>query len=342
MKFVDEILVQAEGGNGGNGCLSFRREKFVPKGGPDGGDGGDGGSVYFIADTSVNTLLQFCYRRLLRAQDGQSGMSRLRSGKQGRDLIMSIPVGTLVYNVETKELIGDLTEKGQRLCVAKGGQRGLGNNRFKSSRNRTPRKITCGKKGEKRILKLELKLLADVGLLGFPNSGKSTFIRAVSKAAPKVSDYPFTTLYPSLGVVCIDDGKSFVVADVPGIIVGSSVGTGLGVRFLRHLERTRILLHIVDVAVGDVDLVAQSVQEISDELERFSRREIKKSRWLVFNKTDLLPFEEIEMKCAKIVSKLGWCDPVYKISALKKDGTHRLCCELSDTIARERQKTSMN
>ncbi|MFK3617786.1 GTPase ObgE, partial [Coxiella burnetii] len=248
MKFVDEAFVRVEAGNGGHGCLSFRREKFIPRGGPDGGDGGDGGSVYFVADKSVNTLVEFRYQRLLRAQNGQPGMGRLRSGKKGEDLIVPVPLGTTVYDKETSELIGDLIEAGDKLCVARGGRHGLGNTHFKSSTNRAPRRTTSGEEGEARELKLELKLLADVGLLGLPNAGKSTFIHAVSKATPKIADYPFTTLYPHLGVVRVEEYRSFVIADIPGLIEGASEGAGLGVQFLKHLERTQLLLHIVDIA----------------------------------------------------------------------------------------------
>ncbi|MFW0007913.1 MAG: Obg family GTPase CgtA [Coxiella endosymbiont of Dermacentor nuttalli] len=335
MKFVDEISVRAEGGDGGHGCLSFRQEKFIPKGGPDGGNGGDGGGVYFISDKSINTLVEFCYQQLLRAQNGQPGMGKLRSGKKGEDLVVSVPLGTVVYNKETGELIGDLIEKGQRLCVARGGRHGLGNVHFKSSTNQVPRKITSGEEGEKRELKLELKLLADVGLLGLPNAGKSTFMRAVSKATPKIADYPFTTLYPHLGMVRIGEYRSFIIVDMPGIIKGSSLGTGLGIQFLRHLERTQILLYVVDIApIGDLDSVIQAIQAISDELNEFGNKLLlEKPKWLVFNKTDLLSPKEIEKRCKEIVKKLNWQHgPVYKISAIEQKRTQKLCYDLMQFI----------
>lgn len=337
VKFVDEVFVQVEGGNGGYGCLSFRREKFIPRGGPDGGDGGQGGSVYFIADKSVNTLVEFRYQRLLRAQNGQPGMGKLRSGKKGEDLVVSVPIGTMVYDTETEELIGDLMQEGQKLCVAQGGWYGLGNAYFKSSTNRSPRKTTSGEEGQKRKLKLELKLLADVGLLGFPNAGKSSFIRAVSKATPKIADYPFTTLYPHLGVVRIGEYRSFVIADIPGIIEGATAGAGLGIQFLRHLERTQILLHIVDTApVEGLDSVVQAVKAIADELKGFSSQLLEKPRWLVFNKTDLLPPEEIEPRCKAVIKELNWHGPVYKISALKYEGTQKLCYDLMEFMQKKK------
>ena len=336
MKFIDEISVRVEGGNGGHGCLSFRQEKFIPRGGPDGGDGGDGGSVYFIADKSVNTLntlVELCYQWLLRAHNGQPGMGKLRKGKKGDNLVVPVPLGTMVYDTGTEELIGDLIEEDQRLCVARGGRHGLGNAHFKSSTNQTPRKITFGEDGEKRELKLELKLLADVGLLGLPNAGKSTFMRAVSKATPKIANYPFTTLYPHLGVVCIEEYRNFVIVDIPGIIEESSMGSGLGIQFLRHLERTQILLYIVDIAsAGDLNSIVQTVQAITDRLKEFSHTLVKKPRWLVLNKTDLLSSEEIERRCKKITKKLNWQDPVYKISAITKEKTKKLCYELMEFI----------
>ena len=342
MKFVDEVVVRVEGGNGGDGCLSFRREKFIPRGGPDGGDGGDGGDVYLIADKSVNTLVEFRYKRLLRAQNGQPGMGNLRSGKKGEDLVVPIPLGTMIYDKETGELIGDLIEEGQKFCIARGGRHGLGNAYFKSSTNRAPRKKTSGKEGEKYELKLELKLLADVGLLGLPNTGKSTFIRAVSKATPKIADYPFTTLYPHLGVVCIRKYRSFVIADIPGIIEGASAGIGLGVQFLRHLERTQILLHIVDMTPfllgGGLDSVVKDIQAIVRELKGFSRNLLEKPRWLIFNKMDLLSLERgIEERCKELIRKLNWRGPIYKISAIKNQGTQKLCYDLMEFIEKKKR-----
>ncbi|MFW0088555.1 MAG: Obg family GTPase CgtA [Coxiella endosymbiont of Haemaphysalis qinghaiensis] len=342
MKFVDEVVVRVEGGNGGHGCLSFRREKFIPRGGPDGGDGGDGGDVYLITDESVNTLVEFRYKRLLRAQNGQPGMGNLRSGKKGEDLVVPIPLGTMIYNKETGELIGDLIEEGQKFCVARGGRHGLGNAYFKSSTNRAPRKKTSGKEGEKYELKLELKLLADVGLLGLPNAGKSTFIRAVSKATPKIADYPFTTLYPHLGVVCIRKYRSFVIADIPGIIEGASAGAGLGIQFLRHLERTQILLHIVDMTPfllrGGLDSIVKDVQATARELKGFSRNLLEKPRWLIFNKMDLLSLEgKIEERCNELIRKINWRGPIYKISAIKNQGTQKLCYDLMEFIEKKKR-----
>ncbi|MBW5803129.1 Obg family GTPase CgtA [Coxiella endosymbiont of Ornithodoros amblus] len=328
MKFVDEVFVRVEAGDGGHGCLSFRREKFIPRGGPDGGDGGDGGNVYFVANKSVSTLVEFYYQRLLRAQNGQPGMGRLRSGKKGEDLIVPVPLGTTVYDKQTSELIGDLIKAGDKLCVARGGRHGLGNTHFKSSTNRAPQKTTFGEEGEARELKLELKLLADVGLLGLPNSGKSTFMHAVSKAIPKIADYPFTTLYPHLGVVRVEEYRSFVIADIPGLIEGASEGAGLGVQFLKHLERAQLLLHIVDITPLDGSDPVQSIQGIISELEQFGQNLSQKPRWLVFNKIDLLPPEVTQVQCQEIINRLNWKGPVYKISAIKREGTELLCYDL--------------
>lgn len=332
MKFVDEAIIRVEAGNGGHGCLSFRREKYIPRGGPDGGDGGDGGSVYFVADNSVNTLVEFRYKRLLRADNGRSGEGRLRTGKSGEDLIIPVPVGTTVYDHETDELIGDLTKQGDRLCVAKGGVHGLGNTHFKSSTNRAPRKTTSGTEGEHRELRLELKLLADVGLLGLPNAGKSTFVSVVSNATPKIADYPFTTLYPHLGVVRIGEFRSFVVADIPGLIEGAAQGAGLGVQFLKHLSRTQLLLHMVDIAPSDEADIVESIDKIIEELRQFNPELAKKERWLVFNKIDLLPADEVESRCQAVVNKMNWQGPVFKISAVKKEGTQHLCYKLMEFL----------
>lgn len=328
MKFVDEAIIRVEAGNGGHGCLSFRREKYIPRGGPDGGDGGDGGSVYFVADDSVNTLIEFRYKRLLRADNGRSGEGRLRTGKSGEDLVIPVPVGTSVYDNGTAELIGDLTKAGDLLCVAKGGMHGLGNARFKSSVNRAPRRTTLGSGGEQRELKLELKLLADVGLLGLPNAGKSTLVSAVSNATPKIADYPFTTLHPHLGVVRIGEFRSFVIADIPGLIKGAAHGAGLGVQFLKHLSRTQLLLHLVDVAPLDGSDIIESITQIMTELREFSPGLAKKERWLVFNKIDLLPPDEREARCQSLLKKINWHGPVFKISAIKKQGTQALCYKL--------------
>lgn len=325
MKFVDEVTIRVEAGKGGAGCLGFRREKYVPKGGPDGGDGGDGGSVYLVATPHINTLMDFRHKRLLRAQNGGYGMGKLCTGKKGEDLMVPVPIGTTVFDSNTQELIGDLVAEGQTLCVAKGGFHGLGNARFKSSTNRAPRQTTPGFPGEIRDLRLELKLLADVGLCGLPNAGKSTLIRAVSHATPKVADYPFTTLHPHLGVVGVGEFQSFVVADIPGLIAGASEGVGLGVRFLKHLSRTRLLLHVVDISGTDGQDPLESIRTIVTELTRFSLDLASKERWLVFNKIDLIPAEELEERCQQILKAYDWQGPVFRISAAERKGTLELC-----------------
>jgi len=325
MKLVDEAEIQVSAGNGGNGCIGFRREKFIPLGGPDGGDGGDGGSVWLQADENHNTLVDFRHQKQFRAQRGENGMGRQAYGKGGADLVISVPVGTVVTNVETDEVIGDLTRHGDRLLVARGGKGGLGNMHFKSSINRSPRKALPGLPGEERALKLELKLLADVGLLGFPNAGKSTLIRAVSAATPKVADYPFTTLYPNLGVVSVEPHRSFVIADIPGLIEGAADGAGLGAQFLRHLQRTRLLLHLVDIAPmeGGVEGVspAEQVRAIERELQRHDPELLAKPRWLVLNKADLLLEEEQQVAAQAVIDELGWKDRWYLVSAIGREGT---------------------
>ncbi len=328
MKFVDEVTIDVNGGNGGHGCLSFRREKYIAKGGPNGGDGGDGGSVYLLADTNINTLVDFRYQRKFRAQNGECGRGSNCTGASGKDLTIKVPVGTVVYDYDTAELIGDLVEEGQRLVVAKGGFHGLGNTRFKSSVNRAPRQTTQGTPGESRRLKLELKLLADVGLLGLPNAGKSTFIRAVSAARPKVADYPFTTLHPNLGVVRVEDHLSFVVADIPGLIEGAAEGAGLGIRFLKHISRTGLLLHIVDIIPIDGSCPIESTKKIIVELEKFDADLVNKPRWLVLNKIDALPAEEVASKTKEICDALQWQGPIYTISAINKQGTRQLCHDI--------------
>ena len=332
IKFVDEITIWVDAGNGGNGCCSFRREKFIPRGGPDGGDGGDGGSIYMIADPNLNTLVDFRHRRHYRAERGEDGMGELRRGKTGEDLIVPVPPGTLVYDAETLELIGDLKEHGERLCVAKGGFHGLGNARYKSSVNRAPRQTSQGTLGDKRILRLELRVLADVGLLGLPNAGKSTFIRSVSAARPKVADYPFTTLHPNLGVVSVELGKSFVIADIPGLIEGAAEGIGLGTTFLRHLSRTKVLLHIVDVMPVDGSDPVEAVKIIWGELQRYSEELMQKTQWLIFNKVDLVPEEERDALCQSIIERLGWQGPTYQISAISKTGTREVCYDLQNNL----------
>ncbi len=325
MKLVDEAEIQVSAGNGGNGCVGFRREKFIPLGGPDGGDGGDGGSVWLVADENLNTLVDFRHQRQFRAQRGENGMGRQMYGKAGEDTIITVPVGTVVTNVETDEVIGDMTRHGDRMLVAKGGKGGLGNMHFKSSVNRAPRKALPGLPGEERVLKLELKLLADVGLLGFPNAGKSTLIRAVSAATPKVADYPFTTLYPNLGVVSVEAHRSFVIADIPGLIEGAADGAGLGAQFLRHLQRTRLLLHLVDMAPmeGGVEGVspAEQVRAIEHELGKHDPELLRKPRWLILNKSDLLLEEEQDEVARGIIDELGWTDRWYRVSAIGREGT---------------------
>ncbi len=336
MKFVDEATIRVEAGKGGNGCVSFRREKFIPRGGPNGGDGGDGGNVWLVADGSLNTLVDFRYTRRFQAENGQPGMGSDRTGRSGRDLEIKVPVGTLVFDQETGEPLGDLIEEGQRLLVARGGIHGLGNTRFKSSTNRAPRQSTPGTPGESRELRLELKLLADVGLLGLPNAGKSTFVRAVSAATPKVADYPFTTLIPSLGVVSLEPHRSFVVADIPGLIEGASEGAGLGTRFLKHLSRTRLLLHLVDMAsLGEESDPVADVRTIERELERFSPDLAKKERWLVLNKLDLLPEAERDERSRELVRRLGWEGPVFLVSAIKREGTRELCGRIMEYLERQ-------
>ena len=321
MKFVDEATIRVKAGDGGNGCVSFRREKYIPFGGPDGGDGGDGGSVYLVATHDLNTLADFRFQRHYEAMRGENGSGRNMTGRSGEDLEVAVPVGTLAYDAETDELIGDLVEDGQRLLVAQGGFHGLGNTRYKSSTNRAPRQSKPGTPGELRQLRLELKLLADVGLLGLPNAGKSTLITRVSGARPKIADYPFTTLHPGLGVVRVGPLQSFVMADIPGLIEGAAEGAGLGIRFLKHLARTRLLLHLVDVAPADpAEDPARAVETIAGELGRFSPELAQRPRWLVLNKMDLIAPRERESFARDLVARLGWEGPVFSISAATGEG----------------------
>lgn len=325
MKFIDEVRITVHAGKGGNGSVSFRREKFEPLGGPDGGDGGDGGDVILVGDIGLNTLADFRFTRTFRAEHGKGGGSSDCSGRGGKDTYLKVPRGTLVFDADTGELIGDVVKPGQELLVAKGGRHGLGNIHFKSSTNRSPRQSTPGEPGDVRNLRLELKLLADVGLLGLPNAGKSTLIRAVSAARPKVADYPFTTLYPNLGVVRVGQLQSFVIADIPGVIEGAADGAGLGIKFLRHLSRTRLLLHLVDVApLGEHSDPVNDVRVIAKELKKFNPELAKRDRWLVLNKIDMLPPDEHEKHCASIVKQLKWTGPVFQISGLTHAGTELL------------------
>ena len=338
MRFVDEAIIQVDAGAGGNGCVSFRREKFIPYGGPDGGDGAKGGSIYMVADADANTLVDYRYTRKFRADRGQNGMGANCSGKAGGDVFLKVPVGTTVVDEDTGEVLGDLVGAGQRLLVAQGGRGGLGNIHFKSSTNRSPRKATQGTHGEERELRLELKVLADVGMLGFPNAGKSTFIRAVSAATPKVADYPFTTLQPHLGVVRIETDKSFVIADIPGLIEGAADGAGLGVQFLKHVARTRLLLHMVDIAPmdGETDPVEQ-IRVIENELKGFDPELLKRERWLVFNKIDLLAPEEREKTAKAIIKKLKWKQPWYLVSAISRENTWPICLDIQRFFDEQRR-----
>jgi GTP-binding protein len=325
MKFVDEATIRVQAGNGGHGCLSFRREKYVERGGPDGGDGGHGGSVYVVADASMNTLADFRMSRKFRAENGQGGAGRNMTGRSGDDLEVRIPCGTVVNDVDTGEIICDLTEDGERQMVAEGGKGGLGNTRFKSSVNRAPRKTTNGTPGEARHLLLELKVLADVGLLGLPNAGKSTLVTAMSQARPRIADYPFTTLHPNLGVVRVGALQSFVMADIPGLIEGASDGAGLGIQFLKHLQRTRLLLHVVDIAPLDESIdPVKSVQTIAQELRSYSSELAAMPRWLVINKADLLPDDELQERVDRLLRKLDWTGPVHTVSAATGAGTDQL------------------
>jgi len=325
MKFVDEAEITVQAGKGGDGCLSFRREKYIPKGGPDGGDGGRGGSVYLVATEGLNTLADFRYTRRFEAQNGQPGMGRDKTGRSGKDLYIKVPPGTVVYDAETGETIVDMVSLDEPSIVAAGGQGGLGNTHFKSSTNRTPRKTTPGKPGDHRVLRLELRLLADVGLLGLPNAGKSTLLRAVSQARPKVADYPFTTLHPHLGVVSVEAERSFVLADIPGLVEGASRGAGLGARFLRHLARTRLLLHLVDLAPVDEHDVAQDVRIVEAELKAFSGELAARPRWLVLNKIDALDEQERSVRRQRLLEVLGWQGPVFEVSAVSGEGCGLLC-----------------
>ncbi len=341
MRFVDEAEVRVEAGDGGNGTIGFRREKYIPMGGPDGGDGGDGGSVYLIAAENVNTLVDFRYHAVHRAQRGQNGMSRNCTGRKGDDCYVPVPLGTQVSDAETGEIIGDLTEIDQTLLVAQGGFHGLGNTRFKSSINRAPQKASKGSEGEHRRLDLELTLIADVGLLGMPNAGKSSLIRSVSAATPKVADYPFTTLHPNLGVVSVDDLRSFVIADIPGVIEGAAEGAGLGLQFLKHLLRTGLLLHLIDVEPYEsMESPVQAAKKIIHEVEKWSDDLAAKPRWLVLNKIDRLQAEEVDQRCQAIVDELEWTGPVFKIAAINGSGTRELMFAIMNFLEQNRREKS--
>ena len=325
MKFIDEATVELHAGKGGDGSASFRREKFVPRGGPDGGDGGRGGSIFAVADRNINTLVDYRFARIHRAKNGAAGMGSDCNGKSADDVILRVPVGTVISDFETGEFIADLANHEQKMLIAKGGDGGLGNLNFKSSTNRAPRQFTRGMPGESRKLKFELKVLADVGLLGMPNAGKSTFIRAVSAARPKVADYPFTTLHPNLGVVRVDNNRSFVIADIPGLIEGAAEGAGLGHQFLRHLARTRLLLHIIDIAPFDAatDPVAEA-RAIVNELKKYDEALFDKPRWVVLNKADLLAADEQAQRVQQFLADFGWRDKSFIISAFSGAGCKEL------------------
>jgi len=326
MKFVDEASIRVEAGHGGNGCVSMRREKYVPRGGPDGGDGGDGGDVYLRVDDGTNTLADFRFRRRFKAANGRGGAGKDRTGASADALYIDVPKGTEIFDLDTEEMLGDLAETGQSLMVARGGQGGRGNAKFKSSVNRAPRQSTPGQRGEARHLKLSLKLLADVGLLGAPNAGKSTLTRALSAARPKVAEYPFTTLHPQLGVVAVGDDSSFVIADIPGLIEGAAEGAGLGIQFLRHLERNRLLLHLVDIGAEpeSVDPV-EAIRMVAAELSLYSDRLAALPRWLVINKIDLIAPDQREQVVAEILQGFDWEGPVFAVSAATGEGTDELC-----------------
>ncbi len=350
MKFVDEATIRVEAGKGGNGCLSFRREKFVEKGGPDGGDGGDGGSVYLVGDEALNTLVDYRFQPRYRAPKGEHGKGSDRTGASGADIELKVPLGTSVFDEDSGSYVGDISKPMDRLLVARGGKHGLGNTRFKSSTNRAPRQTTDGEPGEIKNLRLELKLIADVGLLGLPNVGKSTLIRAVSAARPKVADYPFTTLVPNLGVVRLGESASFVVADIPGLIEGAAEGAGLGVQFLKHLARTRLLLHLVDVAPVDGSDPVDNFRVIEAELARYSEGIADKDRWLVFTKTDLLPIDQRDARIAALREAIGFEGSGFQVSSVSNRGTtelmrqvHRYFQELdaadsADDVAAEAEK----
>ena len=335
MKFVDEATIDVAAGNGGAGCVSFRREKFIPFGGPNGGDGGRGGSVWAVGDRNINTLIDYRYARRHEARNGEPGRGSDQFGAAGEDIVLRMPVGTIITDIDAGQRIGELLEHGQKILLAKGGDGGFGNLHFKSSTNRSPRQKTPGWPGEARKLQLELRVLADVGLLGMPNAGKSTLIASVSNARPKIADYPFTTLHPNLGVVRVGPAQSFVVADIPGLIEGAAEGAGLGHQFLRHLQRTRLLLHVVDIApFDDVDPVAQA-RAIVAELKKYDPSLHAKPRWLVLNKIDMVPADERETRVREFVRRLRWKGPVFQISALAREGLEPLVARIYEHVARE-------
>ncbi len=336
MKFIDEAKIQVFAGDGGDGIASFRREKFIPKGGPDGGDGGHGGSIYAIADHNINTLVEYRFTPIFRARKGENGRGSDCYGKGADDIILRMPVGTMITNMVTGEIIADLQHHQQKILLAKGGTGGLGNIHFKSSTNRAPRQFTYGEPGQAFELKLELKVLADVGLLGMPNAGKSTLIRAVSAARPKVADYPFTTLHPNLGVVRVGQDRSFVMADIPGLVEGAAEGVGLGHRFLKHLARTRLLLHVIDIApLGEHVNPVHEAKALIDELRKYDEILYQKPRWLVLNKIDMLPDTERDMLCNKFILDFGWKDKWFGVSGLTGEGCNTLTYAIMNYLEQE-------
>ncbi|QCI21107.1 Obg family GTPase CgtA [Buchnera aphidicola (Hyperomyzus lactucae)] len=339
MKFIDQTIIQVIAGNGGNGCVNFRREKYIPKGGPDGGDGGNGGNVWLEANNNLNTLIDLRFKKTFQAQHGQNGLGKKCSGKKGDDVKIQVPVGTKVINYQTREIIGDLITHKQQILIAKGGWHGLGNTRFKSPTNRTPRQRTFGTMGEKREIQLELMLIADVGTLGMPNVGKSTLVKSISGAKTKIADYPFTTLHPVLGSVTTDDNKKFIIADIPGIIQGASNGSGLGIRFLKHLERCQLLLHIVDlVPQNNLDFI-QNINIVSHELKKYNIKLYNKPRWLVFNKIDLLSAQKINEIINQIRCKLKTKEKYYFISSIKKTGIKKLCFDINQYLEKQKKNS---
>lgn len=342
MKFVDEASITVVAGKGGPGSASFRREKYIPRGGPDGGNGGDGGSVWLEGNSGLNTLADFRHARHFKARNGEPGAGKDRTGKSADDIVIRVPLGTIVVAQETGEKIGEVTAHEQRMLVARGGEGGRGNINFKSSVNRAPRQFTPGTPGEERKLFLELKVLADVGLLGFPNAGKSTLISAVSAARPKVADYPFTTLHPNLGVVSIEPGRSFVIADIPGIIEGAAGGAGLGIQFLKHLQRTRLLLHLVDIAPLEGGNPAEQVRKLERELERFDAELAQRERWLVITKTDQLDDEAADSACREIIADLDWQGPWFAISAVARQGLDELVGRIMTHMEHHRREPEVD
>lgn len=340
MKFIDEAKISVIAGKGGDGCISFRREKFIPKGGPNGGDGGNGGSVYLLADENINTLIDYHFKTIFQAENGENGKKYNCTGKNGKDSIIKIPIGTRVYDFSTKKIIVDMVNNKQKFIIARGGFHGLGNSRFKSSRNRTPKKRTLGKIGEKKEIFLELALIADVGMVGMPNSGKSSFVRSVSSSKTKIADYPFTTLKPKLGVVKINNDK-FIIADIPGLIKNASKGVGLGFRFLKHLERCSILLNLVDIDPNKNNNPVKNIKVINEEIKKYSKKLAKKKKWLVFNKIDLLNSDK-KKYVNSIIKKLNWNKKYYLISSLKKIGIKKLCLDIAKFIKKNKIKKSIN